>query len=69
MPTLCTYAWAAEKLGVSVQQVGRYVKSEVLTGVVPHCGSRESTRVWLYTADVIELDKARRTVGRKAVTL
>jgi len=64
LPDLCTYAWAAEKLGVSVQQVGRYVKAEVLTAFVPHCGTRESTRIWLRTEQVRELAAARKVVGR-----
>jgi predicted site-specific integrase-resolvase len=60
----CTYAWAAERLGVSVQQVGRYVKSGNLTAHVPSCGRTESTRIWLAKADVVALREARKLVGR-----
>lgn len=60
----CTFAWAAEHLGVSVQQVGRYARDGVLTVVVPKCGQRESTRRWLSTEEVRELRRARAVVGR-----
>lgn len=41
----CTYAWAAERLGVSLSQVGRYVNEGKLGPVhTPLVGSRESAR-------------------------
>jgi predicted site-specific integrase-resolvase len=60
----CTFAWAAEKLGVSVQQVGRYARDGVLTTVIPKCGQRESTRRWLLVDEVLALAEARKVVGR-----
>lgn len=61
-----TYAWAAEQLGVSVRQVGRYVNAGLLTSERPLCGSRESARTKLMVRcdQVRELKRARQVVGR-----
>jgi hypothetical protein len=61
-----TYAWAAELLGVSVRQVGRYVAAGVLDSARPLCAVRESARTKLMVrADQVrELKRARAVVGR-----
>lgn len=62
----CTYAWAAEFLGVSLSQVARYVTGGQLEAVTPLVGSRESARhkKMLHRAQVLRLRDARKVVGR-----
>lgn len=64
LPEVGTYAWAAEQLGVSVQQVGRYVKDGVLMARSPRCGSTETSRRLLDVDEVFRLRDARKVVGR-----
>lgn len=61
-----TYAWAAEVLGLSARQVGRYVAAGILAGSQPLCGSRESARTkrMVNVEDVLELKRARKVAGR-----
>ena len=61
-----TYAWAAEQLGLSVRQVGRYVRDGILTASRPRVGSRESARTKLMVSvdAVMELKRARQVAGR-----
>jgi hypothetical protein len=61
-----TYAWAAEVLGLSVRQVGRYVSVGILHGAQPLCGSRESARTkrMVNVEDVLALKRARKVAGR-----
>jgi predicted site-specific integrase-resolvase len=59
-----TYAWAAEVLGVSVAQVGRYVKDGLLSVASPKCGRHESSRRFLLVDEVLEFKHARAVVGR-----
>jgi predicted site-specific integrase-resolvase len=59
-----TYAWAAEQLSVSVQQVGRYVRDGVLSVSSPRCGKRETSRRLLDVDEVLRLKAARKVVGR-----
>jgi hypothetical protein len=61
-----TYAWAAEQLGVSVQQVGRYVRDGLLSVASPKCGRHESSRRLLSVDEVLEFKRARAVVGRGA---
>lgn len=62
----CTIAWAAERLGLSVRQVGRYVVDGTLSGVTPLTGSRESKRHkrMIRVNDVERLRDARVVTGR-----
>lgn len=62
----CTIAYAAERLGLSVRQVGRYVLDGTLTGITPLTGSRESQRHkrMVRVADVERLKLARSVTGR-----
>lgn len=64
LPHVGTYAWAAEQLGVSVTQVGRYVRDGLLTAHSPKCGSRESERRFLDVDEVFAFREARKVVGR-----
>jgi hypothetical protein len=61
-----TYAWAAEVLGLSVRQVGRYVTAGILHGAAPLCGSRESARTkqMVDVEQVLALKRARKVAGR-----
>jgi hypothetical protein len=60
----CTMAYAAELLGVSLRQVGRYVADGVLQGYRPRVGTRESTRhkMILHVDEVRRLRDAREVV-------
>jgi hypothetical protein len=60
----CTLAYAAEVLGVSLRQVGRYVADGVLQGYRPRVGARESSRshLILHVEEVIRLRDARRLI-------
>lgn len=61
-----TMAWAAEQLGVSLRQVGRYVQAGILTAYTPRCGSRETHRHkrMVSVDEVRDLKRAREVVGR-----
>jgi cobalamin biosynthesis protein CobD/CbiB len=59
----CTQAAAAELLGVSLRQVGRYVADGTLTGQHPICGSRESKRHKV----IISLDEVRTLAAARRV--
>jgi hypothetical protein len=61
-----TYAWAAETLGLSVRQIGRYVKVGILHGAQPMCGAGESARTkrMVNVEDVLALKRARKVAGR-----
>lgn len=60
----CTVAFAAELAGVSVRTVVRAIRDEVLVGVRPRTGSRESGRhkTMLHTAQVRDWVRARKMV-------
>lgn len=60
----CTYAWAAEHMAVSIQQVGRYVKLGLLHVQSPRCGKDESSRRLLQVEEVKAFQRARVAVGR-----
>lgn len=64
LPNVGTYAWAAEQLGVSVTQIGRYVKDGLLAVSSPKCGARESSRRFLDVDEVLAFKAARKVVGR-----
>lgn len=51
----CTMAYAAEKIGVSLREVGRLVKDGRLTAQRPRVGSKESAR----TKTILQLDQVR----------
>lgn len=59
-----TLIWAAEQLGVSEQQVRRYVKQGLLSVQYPRGGSRESGRRLVLVAEVQTFKMARAVVGR-----
>lgn len=59
-----TLIWAAEQLGVSEQQVRRYVKRGLLSVQCPRGGSREAGRRLVLVAEVLAFRQARAVVGR-----
>ena len=59
---LCTQSWAAEHIGVSLRTVQRLVAENVLQGVRPRIGSRETGRRHnlLWTDEVREYARDRK---------
>jgi hypothetical protein len=65
-PTLCTIACAAQILGRSPQQVGRYLREGRLTTVVPTTAQRERTQRLLLVDEVLKLKAAQDLIMARA---